>query len=271
MNDRLFFRWLGVAGLEFTYASQTLLIDPYLTRISFWQQFCGPVQSNLELVQRYLPRADYILVTHAHYDHLLDVPGIALRTGAVVYGSPNTCRLCQVLGLPGSQVHIIEAGTALDLGPFHVETALKEHMPLPFFTPGPLPERLKPPLGVFSYRMDVDFTFMIEVSGLRLITSPGINWNLLPPCDALFVLPYHKMDYYRSLLKGGTVKRLIPNHWDDFWRPLDKPLLSQHTPPNMAWPPLLRFNLFAWKEKIEQISPGTQVLVPEIFKSYEIR
>jgi L-ascorbate metabolism protein UlaG (beta-lactamase superfamily) len=38
----------------------------------------------------HVKRADFILVTHTHYDHVLDVPYIATKTGATVIGTEST-------------------------------------------------------------------------------------------------------------------------------------------------------------------------------------
>ncbi|MCD8440453.1 metal-dependent hydrolase [Tenacibaculum finnmarkense] len=50
-----------------------LLVDPFITG--------NPLASNIEMNDI---KADYILVTHAHQDHVLDVEAIAERTGATI-------------------------------------------------------------------------------------------------------------------------------------------------------------------------------------------
>ena len=96
------FRWLGVAGIELLsseelMADESLLIDPFFTRPPIWRLWFGRVAPNPARIPASLPRCDHILVSHAHYDHLLDVPVIARRTLARVYGSANTCALLQSL------------------------------------------------------------------------------------------------------------------------------------------------------------------------------
>jgi L-ascorbate metabolism protein UlaG (beta-lactamase superfamily) len=46
-------------------------------------------------------KADYILVTHAHQDHTLDVEAIAKRTGAVIVSNYEIVMYYQKLGLKG--------------------------------------------------------------------------------------------------------------------------------------------------------------------------
>ncbi len=66
--------FLGHASLQIKVAGKTLLVDPF---ISGNEKTKGIIDVN-EL------NPDYILVTHAHQDHILDVEAIAKRSKAVV-------------------------------------------------------------------------------------------------------------------------------------------------------------------------------------------
>ena len=120
MENPIYFRWLGVAGIELTINQKVLLIDPYLTRIPFRKVLFGGIRSKEELIQKHITRCHHILITHSHFDHLMDVSSIAGRTGAAVFGSPNTCRLLFACGLSSRQLHEVDAGNLLDLNPFRV-------------------------------------------------------------------------------------------------------------------------------------------------------
>jgi len=115
MDKHLEFRWLGVAGFELSAPGMTLLVDPFLTRPPFYKLLFGRTRPDAALLRQHLPRADAILVSHAHYDHLLDVAEIASYTGARVYGSANTSRLVEVCGVDPGQVVRVRAGEALAL------------------------------------------------------------------------------------------------------------------------------------------------------------
>ena len=82
MPEKLSFRWLGVQGLELSCAGQTLAIDPFFTRPPLSSLLLRRVQPNLALAARLLARCDYVLVSHPHYDHILDVPDLLKRSGA---------------------------------------------------------------------------------------------------------------------------------------------------------------------------------------------
>src|SRR5512137_2297982 len=102
-------RWLGVAGIELRLNGQTLAIDPYFTRAPL-RRMLERMHPDRRLVAGQLPRCDYVLVTHPHYDHLADVPEVVRNTGATALGSANACRLLAALGVPAQQVRQIGAG-----------------------------------------------------------------------------------------------------------------------------------------------------------------
>ncbi|MCD8524171.1 MAG: hypothetical protein LRY72_18210 [Saccharospirillaceae bacterium] len=86
-------QYLGVGGHLIRYGNTTLLTAPSFTNPHFMR--VGPfmpISTDKERVDQYLPdvsAAEMILVGHAHYDHLMDVPYIMNRyaTQADVYGS----------------------------------------------------------------------------------------------------------------------------------------------------------------------------------------
>src|SRR5207249_5512425 len=98
MRNSVSFRWLGVAGVELTANGRTLAIDPFFSRPPFKRYLFGPISPDRTLVREKLTCCDYVLVSHAHWDHVMDVPEVALHTGALTFGSPNTCRLLTLLG-----------------------------------------------------------------------------------------------------------------------------------------------------------------------------
>jgi L-ascorbate metabolism protein UlaG (beta-lactamase superfamily) len=263
-------RWLGAAGIELRDNGHVLTVDPYLTRTPVWKTWVGRVESDRELVADKIRDCDHILVTHAHWDHILDVPDIVRNTGATAYGSPHSCRLLEACGVPQSKIQEVAAGDELDLGGFGIEVLRSEHMKFPGFGPGPLLPDLRPPLRARDYCMDDQFCFRISVGGCRLLTSPGMRPGDAVPADVLFVIPKHERSFYEELLRRVQPKLVIPYHWDYFFRPLDKPLRPLWEPPRWAWPPLQRMDLADFGRIIKQIAPGTKVLEPQVFRSHDL-
>ncbi len=67
-----------------------ILVDPFITG-----------NDNAKNIDVNTLKADYILVTHAHEDHTLDVETIAKRTGAVIVSNYEIINHYQDLGLEG--------------------------------------------------------------------------------------------------------------------------------------------------------------------------
>jgi L-ascorbate metabolism protein UlaG (beta-lactamase superfamily) len=63
----------GHASLGITIADINIIVDPFIS--------ANPKASNIDSTTL---EADYILLTHAHQDHILDVEAIAKRTNAVI-------------------------------------------------------------------------------------------------------------------------------------------------------------------------------------------
>ena len=263
----IWFRWLGVAGIELRANDQILVIDPFFTRPPIWRMWFGRVHPNRSLIAKKIQRCHFVLVTHAHWDHVMDVPEVVRHTGATAFGSPNACQLLVALGVPEEQIHKIEGGDKLLLGEFEVEVLPAEHRKTPIdrFINGPLPANLLPPLRLRDYRMDHCFSFLVHISEYRLLCG-----EQPVPADVLFAVPLNTLPYYESLLRHVQPQAIIPIHWDDPFRPLSKPVRPMFKLPAWAIPPLQRMDPSEFKQEIEEIAPETTVLIPEMFRTYTL-
>jgi len=266
------FRWLGVAGVELRAAGEVLAIDPYVTRCEVWRAL-GRVRPNGQLVARLLPRCDYVLVTHAHYDHLLDVPEVVRQTGAHAYGSANTCCLLEACGAPADRVHRVQPGDRLALGKFQVKVLPAQHLTLlgrPILR-GRLRRRLRPPLRPWHYRMDDSFSFLIEVDGRRILDWASERADGAPPADVLIMRPYPTPGACERLLGAVRPRLVIPVHWDSFVRPLSRPLRPMINP-RLRPPRVLprRLDLAEFRGNVEAALPGVQILEPEVLATYPL-
>lgn len=265
-------RWLGVAGIELRANEQILVIDPFVTRPPLRRMWWGRVRSDSVLATTTVPQGDFVLVTHAHWDHVMDVPAVIEQTRAIAYGSPNTCQLLAILGVPVEHLHEIKVGDQLTLGTFQVAIFPAEHglvLGRPFAT-GSLTPNLRPPLRMRDYRMDTCFSFLIEVDGLRFLDWSSEQSHSAPLADVLSVKPHREQAYYEILLGVVQPRVVIPIHWDDFMRPLSQRLRPMLKPPRLAFPPFTRVDLTAFRLLIKRIAPQTQVFIPEIFHLYEL-
>ena len=272
METGVRFRWLGVAGVEIAANGEVLVVDPYLTRFPFWRQWIGAVQPNTELIAKLIPRCDYVLVSHSHHDHVMDVPSIVSNTGAVAMGSPNTCRLLEIHGIAAEQIRRIDTGDTLTLGSFQVQVLLAEHMPLPLehLFNGPLRPNLRPPLRVLDYRMDFCFSFRIEAAGHSFLNWRSGSAEGALPADVLFVSPMGSRAFYQSLLGTVRPRIVVPVHWDNFYRPLSVPIRPMFSRASKLLPPLRRLQFARFEEMMAEIAPHVRLLVPEALRTYEM-
>ncbi len=82
--------YLGHASLSTEVAGKNIIVDPFITG--------NELAKNIDINSL---KADYILVTHAHQDHILDVEAIARRTGAKVVSNFEIINHFAELGIEG--------------------------------------------------------------------------------------------------------------------------------------------------------------------------
>jgi L-ascorbate metabolism protein UlaG (beta-lactamase superfamily) len=100
--------WLGVSTFRLTVGDLVVFLDAYLDRV--------PLAPPVGLTTAEVPRADYVLVGHSHFDHLWGAERIATRTGATVIGSHETVRLLHdVDGIPERQLIAVAGGEPIEL------------------------------------------------------------------------------------------------------------------------------------------------------------
>lgn len=263
-------QYLGTAGWYFKASGGALLVDPYFTRVPLRRLAFGPLVPDAEVVRRHTPPADWILVSHPHFDHLLDVPVVARMTGAAVFASRQGCDLLRVLGVPSARLHTVEAGDRLALGPFAVEVYEAQHRLLMGRVPacGPLREGLVPPLRARDYRMRELFSFCVEAGGVRVLVASGVEREPSVPADMLLAGADASRAQLARILSAVQPRLVLPNHWDDMFRPLSEPAR-----PSLCMPPALgaprRVDLAAWAALVRELAPAARVLIPERFTPYD--
>ncbi|WP_232379331.1 MBL fold metallo-hydrolase [Polyangium fumosum] len=232
-------RWLGTAGFEITCEDHVVLLDPYVTRASLTRCITSPLAPDLGAIGRYISRADAVIVGHTHFDHALDVPAIAKRTGARVFGSRSAAALCHAAGVPEARVDMVERAPGQtpivrELGPFRLRFVPSAHSRfalgrVPF--PGDIDDCDAVPVRAEGYRCGAVFRVEIEVAG-RTIVHLG-SAELLPDEPAprhvdlllLCVAGWRSgVDLPERVMRAVSPAAVLLSHWDDFFRPLHAPV-----------------------------------------------
>ncbi len=95
--------WEGTAGFTCKLGDRTLVLDPYVSRVSLLGHL-KPMRPDEALVERVFPEAHEVIIGHAHYDHILDAPSLCVRTGARLIGCPSACNVGRAGGVPEEQL-----------------------------------------------------------------------------------------------------------------------------------------------------------------------
>jgi len=97
-SEEITLQYLGVGGWLIRFGGSALLTAPFFSHPSLWEVGLGRIETDTARVDAGLPPVSdvqAVLVGHAHYDHLLDVPYVLRRHApqAVVYGSQTAVHL----------------------------------------------------------------------------------------------------------------------------------------------------------------------------------
>ena len=226
----LWVRYLGVSGYEISDGATTLILDPGLTRPRVVELLTGPIDPDPDLSARLTPKADFVLVNHAHYDHILDAPEILRRTDATMVGSRSTGNLALARGLPPAQVRVVEPGDRVTLGSFLVEVGHAEHSPAYGFASlaaGVIPPDAGP-LWMWEYAADASYSYRISGGGASILFHVSSQFvaervSAVPVGTVFLGVAGKKLSEAtaRDVMSRCRPQRVFPTHYDNFFQPVD--------------------------------------------------
>jgi len=100
--------WFGCATFRVRVGGLTLFFDTYLDKAP------GVPPAGLRAAE--VDRADFLFISHAHWDHLYGADIIAKATGATVVGNYESVRLMRANGVPDAQIVATAGGDTIDCG-----------------------------------------------------------------------------------------------------------------------------------------------------------
>lgn len=223
--------WMGTAGFRIRTGRHDILLDPYITRND-------RAVPGRELTLDDLKTASHIFITHGHFDHIADVPGIASRSGAQIHCSAGAARFLESRGVEPGQVRpVIEVGAVRWFERFSAQPFLSRHVRFDarlvagtILDAGPGIIRLLPWILNGRKGRVLSWRFRIEHKCLLFFGSAGSTRNELERFAReqvdilLFPLQGHSdiCDIAADcvgILKPGIV---IPHHYDNYFPPLSK-------------------------------------------------
>lgn len=215
--------WLGHGTWLIETAGHQILLDPFLDENPSSPMKAGDIQ------------ADYLLVSHGHFDHVADAAAIANRTGAMVVANYEITAWLQAK-------HAVQNVLGMNLGggvqlPFgHVKMTLAFHSSmLPDGSNGGSP-------GGFLLTLDegkrIYFACDTAVfEDMRRIGAAGIDLAVLPIGDLFTMGPEDAIEAVRLI----QPLRVAPAHYN-------------------TWPPITQ-DAQAWAESVRQLTSAEPVVV----------
>ena len=275
----------GAAGWSITDGETTFLLDPYLSRIRFKGRRFGPTdatevpndarpvvqmdevaETDTATVDAHVAHADYVMLSHSHFNHCMDMPYIAKKTGAVVIGTESTVNVAMNNGVKLEQTLAVMGGEDYAFDKFSLRVIPSLHSALScklYRDFGTIPATTEP-LSLDDYVEGGTLAYLLRVGGRDILMFGSMNYierevEGLRPDIALVASAPPRLeitDYTARLMRClGCPPIVIATHWDDQGLPFgaaqDKALA--HTG--------------AFVEEVQAVSPNSEVVVPLHFQT----
>ncbi|HZZ28379.1 MAG TPA: metal-dependent hydrolase [Pirellulales bacterium] len=221
--------WFGHACFSISTGKHTLLVDPFLD-----DNPAAPVKA--DSVQ-----ADFILITHGHFDHIADAVKIAKRTGATVISNFEISQWLTKQGLKNPIGLNLGGGTTLPFGKLKM-TIAHHTSTLPDGTYGGNPAGFLLTLDGAKIYIAGDTALFGD---MQLYGAGGLDVAILPIGDTYTMGPEDSVEAIKLL----RPKRVIPCHFNT-WPPIKQDV--------KAWAELVRSQTKATPETPE---PGGKITV----------
>jgi len=227
--------YLGVNGFQFETGGHAILVDPYFTRVGLWVGALNEaIESSPDRVREGLQharsRVDALLVTHAHFDHLLDAPEIMRRTGAQLLAGPTAVRLVESMGIPPNECVPVESGSVRRIAPWTIRVFVAQHDRL--FGKVPFqcgPELVPRPAKASDWCVGEPLAFVIEAAGKRIYIDSGGVPGALPDrriknidFAILGVALPDSRDRFAETVRQLRPRFIFPSHQDNMFAPIDR-------------------------------------------------
>jgi L-ascorbate metabolism protein UlaG (beta-lactamase superfamily) len=274
--------YLGQAGYEITDGKTVVLVDPVISMIrlrrdskpgglDMAREFSSILTPDTEAIDAQIKRADYILISHGHYDHSLDAGYISNKTGAIIVGHETTANIARAYDVPHEKLLIVRGGEDFDFGAFSLKVIPSLHTALAhkFYYSDPLdsqlggyaPKGLKAPLHASDFAEGGDLMYLLRIAGHQVLIMGSMNYiereveGLRPDIAIIGANPnrHEIYDYTGRLMRAlGHPATVFPTHWLYCGAP--------------AWKDSMTKNVMEFAQEVKATSPESNVIIPNCFE-----
>jgi L-ascorbate metabolism protein UlaG (beta-lactamase superfamily) len=263
--DPLHVVYLGSGGWILEHRDAMVLTGPLFTNPGFVTTGLLPIRSDTAIVDRYMSRYDVssalaILVGHAHYDHLMDVPRVAARhaRSARIVGSRTVANTLGTWSGLADRVDLVDdsagdqamVGRWLRYGDRVRVMALRSHH-APHFDGYTLYRgtRARPlteePVWATDWLDGETYAFLIDfMAGADSVAFRVYYQDAVAPppagfapdaliaeraVDVALIVPatFDQVDWHpEALVENLQPRRIVLGHWEDFFSPVEEPARS---------------------------------------------
>jgi L-ascorbate metabolism protein UlaG (beta-lactamase superfamily) len=190
--------WFGHNSWSIETARATILLDPFLN-----DSPTSPVKADAV-------KADFILLSHGHSDHLGDTIAIAKRTGAPVISNFEVGEWLKKKGLAEDKVVGMNPGGGSEQPFGHVKFTIAHHSSsMPDGSYGGVPGGFLLKLEGARVYFACDTALFLD---MKMIGSGGLDLAVLPIGDLYTMGPEDSVDAIKLL----NPKRVAPCHYNTF-------------------------------------------------------
>lgn len=240
-------QFFGVTTIQIDDGKTAIMIDGFFSRPGLLQLLFGDLEPDQARIKTALQKSSFtklaaVLVSHSHYDHAMDAAVVAAQKKAKLIGSQSTANIGHGFRkegkevLPPEDIRVPIHDEILRFGDFSVQFFESPHSPDPPYR-GIITGPLQTPAPVSSYLEGGNYSFLLRHERGNILVHPSANYKQYlfrdVKADIVFLSigllgkqsESFATQYWEEVVHKTGAKLVIPIHWDDLSRSLDKPLL----------------------------------------------
>ncbi|MBJ21491.1 MAG: MBL fold metallo-hydrolase [bacterium] len=244
-------RFTGTSTLLFDDGETAWMVDGWFSRFGPLALLGGkiaPDRSAIEagLARNEVDRLAVVIPVHSHFDHAMDAPEVAKRTGAILLGSESTANIGRGWGLDERRIRVAVDRQPLRFGAFTLTLIETKHFEFPdpavreqALADPRISEPLVPPVGAFDYRVGQPYAIhVLHPHGSFLIqASAGYQEGGLAgfAADVVFLgigglgtqTADYRESYWRETVDTSGAHDVVLIHWDALTGPIEGPFTGE--------------------------------------------